>query len=77
MESIRELDPVVLLHDLPAHGLTRGDVAAVVHCYEDGLALEVEFVTGEGATVAVVTLERAEVRLMKKGEILHAREMAA
>lgn len=34
-------------------------------------------VTGSGETVAVVTLARGDVRLMKEGEILHVREMAA
>jgi hypothetical protein len=46
---IRELDTVVLGHDLEAYGLTQGDVGAVVHCYKDGVTFEVEFVTGEGA----------------------------
>ena len=77
METIKELDTVVLLRDWPEHGLAQGDVGAVVHCYGDGQGLEVEFVTGEGETVAVLTLERAEVRLMKRREILHARGLAA
>jgi putative heme iron utilization protein len=38
---------------------------------------EVEFVTGEGDTVAVLTLGRDEVRPMDQREILHARELAA
>jgi putative heme iron utilization protein len=38
---------------------------------------EVEFVTGEGETVAVLTLGRDEVRPMEGREILHARELAA
>jgi hypothetical protein len=33
----------------------------------------VEFVTGGGETVAVVTLADSDVRLMAAGEILHAR----
>ena len=71
--EIRELDTVVLVHDLEAYGLKRGDVGAVVHCYEDGNAFEVEFVTGEGETVAVVTLSEADVRPMRREEILHVR----
>ena len=77
MERIKEHDLVVLLRPSPEHGLAKGDVGAVVHAYDDGRGLEVEFVTGEGATVAVLTLERTDVRLMRKGEILHARELAA
>ena len=59
---IRELDTVVLARDLEAYGLKRGDVGAVVHCYTDGKAFEVEFVTGEGKTIAVVTLAASDIR---------------
>ena len=53
---IRELDTVVLSHDLEAYGLTQGDVGVVVYCYKDGVIFEVEFVTGEGATIVVLIL---------------------
>ncbi len=72
---IEELDTVVLTHDIPASGLTMGDIGAVVHCYEDGAAYEVEFVTAEGNTVAVLTLTQDDVRLMREREILHVREI--
>lgn len=74
---MNELDAVVLKRDLPEHGLAQGDVGTVVHRYGDGEAVEVEFVTGEGKTVAVVTLEVESVRLMQQREILHVREIAA
>ena len=73
---IRELDTVVLVHDLEAYGLTRGDVGAVVHCYKDGMTFEVEFVTGEGATIAVLTLSQQDIRSMQAREILHVRALA-
>ena len=37
---IRESDTVVLAHDIPEHGLKKGDVGAVVHRYGDGAAWE-------------------------------------
>ncbi len=74
---IRELEAIVLTRDIPEHGLRRGDIGAVVHCYKDGVAFEVEFVTGKGDTVAVITLESKDVRLMHPNEILHAREIKA
>ena len=43
----------------------------MVHCYRDGKAFEVEFVTGEGETVAVVTLSIEDIRPMRREEILH------
>jgi len=73
---IRELDTVVLSHDLKEHGLTRGDVGAVVHAYADARAYEVEFVTGEGMTIAVLTLTTSDIRPMQQQEILHVRSYA-
>ncbi len=74
---MHEHDTIVLTRDLPESGLRRGDVGAIVHIYAEADTLEVEFVTGSGETVAVETLERADVRPLGKEEILHARELAA
>ena len=38
---IKELDMVVLKHDIKEHGLTEGDIGAVAHCYGSGNAYEV------------------------------------
>jgi hypothetical protein len=73
---IKELDAVVLTRDVEEHGLKRGDIGAVVHCYADGSAFEVEFVTAEGRTVAVLTLSPEDIRPMSDKEILHVREIA-
>jgi hypothetical protein len=55
------LDTVVLSHDLPAHGLRAGDLGTVVEVYEpDGL--EVEFVAPSGQTLALLTLNKDDVR---------------
>ena len=67
---IKELDTVVLSCDFPDHGLKRGDIGAVVHCYKAGEAFEVEIITGQGETVAVVTFNIKYVRLMQDKEIL-------
>ena len=72
---MKELDLVVLTHDIPEHGLQQGDLGTIVHRYTDGQAWEVEFVTAEGRTVAVLTLTRANVRPMGSQEILHVREV--
>jgi len=71
----RELDTVVLARDLEGYPLKAGDVGAVVYCYADGKTFEVEFVTGEGRTVAVVTLTEADIRPMHYEEILHVRTL--
>lgn len=73
---IKELDTVVLAHDVVEHGLKQGDIGAVVHVYRDNAAYEVEFVTGEGQTVAVLTLLAEAIRPIRKQEILHVRELS-
>ena len=73
---IRELDSVVLTRDIDKHGLKKGDVGAVVHAYTDRGAFEVEFVTAEGKTVAVLTLGSGDIRPMARSEILHVRQLA-
>ena len=74
---IRELDTLALTRDFPQHALRKGDVGAGVHRYTDRVAFEVEFVTAEGKTVAVLTLTEADIRPMVSGEILHARVLAS
>ena len=75
--KLNQLDTVVLTTNFEEHSLTRGDVGAIVHRYEGGLAYEVEFVTADGSTIALLTLKASDVRPMKSGEILHARELAS
>lgn len=75
-KMIKELDIVVLKHDIVEYGLTVGDIGSVVHCYSDDNAYEVEFVTAEGKTIAVLTLTTDDIRLMKDKEILHVREIS-
>ena len=74
---IRELDSVVLTRDLQEYGLAAGDVGAVVHCYANGPAYEVEFVAGSGHTVALVTVSENDIRQIQGHEILHVRALAA
>ena len=66
---------MVLRHDISEYGLRQGDVGAAVHSYEDGGKFEVEFVTAEGRTIALITLDDADIRLMADREILHVREL--
>jgi len=72
----RELESVILERDYDELGLRKGDVGAVVHCYAQGKAYEVEFVTGEGKTVALLTLPEHEIRAIGGSEILQVREFA-
>lgn len=74
--QIHELETVVLTRDVAEYRLRAGDIGAVVHRYSDGTAFEVEFVTADGRTVAVLTLEGGDIRKLQSSEILHARETA-
>ena len=73
----KEHDIVVLVHGLPEHGLEAGDVGTIVDVRGEGAELEVEFVTGDGRTVEVATLEPTDLRKLDAGEILHARRVSA
>ena len=73
---IREFDTVVLTIDLPEHRLRKGDIGTVVLMHGDR-GYEIEFVALDGETLAVASLDRAQVRPIGKGEIAHARQVAA
>ena len=77
MSKIKELDVVALTCDLPEHKLARGDVGTAVLVHGNGAAFEVEFVGYDGHTVALLTLERNQVRPLQMNDIPHARELVA
>ena len=77
MNAIKELDSVALTCDLAEHGLKRGDVGTAVLMHGEGEAFEVEFVDYDGRTVALVTLEKTQVRSLHAGDLPHARELSA
>ncbi len=69
------LDTVVLVRDLPEHGLRTGDLDAVVEVYPpDGL--EVEFVTASGRTTALVTLTLTDVRPISDSDLVAVRSLS-
>lgn len=76
MNTVNELNAVALACDLPTHGLKRGDVGTAVLVHGEGAAFEVEFVGYDGHTVALVTLESAQVRPLLGNDIPHVRSLA-
>ena len=72
---IKELDTIVLTEDLPGHGLVRGDLGTVVLVHPVG-GFKVEFMTIDGETLAVVTMEFRQVRPVARREIAQARAVA-
>ena len=69
---IKELDTIVLTSDLPEFGLRAGDLGTVVLVHQPG-GYEVEFVTLDGETVAVISLTPEQIRPVGHREIAHAR----
>jgi len=63
---IKELDVIILTHDIQEYGLKKGSEGAIVHCYQDGQAFEVEFVDKRGNSLALLTLERTNFQLKAK-----------
>jgi hypothetical protein len=70
------LDIVVLERDLPAHGLRRADLGAVVEVHKAG-AFMVEFVAASGRTQALVTLGPADVRAVADDDLVSVRQVVA
>ena len=66
------LTTVVLSKNLPEYKLKAGDVGAVVECYGES-GEEVEFVTGAGRTLALVTLQNNAVREIGESDVLSVR----
>jgi hypothetical protein len=74
MPMIKELDTIVLTVDIPDFGLHAGDLGTVVLVHKHG-GYEVEFVTLDGETVAVISLAPEQVRPVGHREIAHARSV--
>ncbi len=68
------LDTVALTHDLPASGLRRGDLGAVVEVHA-AEALEVEFVAASGRTQALLTLSFEDVRHVGDQDLIAVRSL--
>jgi hypothetical protein len=77
MESamVNELESVILTTDLPEHGLQKGDIGTVVLVHGSA-GYEVEFMTLDGETLAVVSLTPDQIRRVARREIAHARPVA-
>jgi len=69
------LDTVALTRDIPAAGLRRGDLGAVVQVHGPD-SLEVEFVAASGRTQALLTLADKDVRQLGDQDLIAARSLA-
>lgn len=60
---LKEHAQVVLNKYLPKLGLEPGDIGVVVHVYGLGSAYEVEFLTRDGKTIGLETIDAADLQL--------------
>jgi hypothetical protein len=72
--TFRELDTVVLIRDLPEHGLRHDDVGTIVHVHAHD-AFEVEFMSASGRTHAVLTLTATDVRAAEDRDLVAVRSL--
>lgn len=68
-------EDLTLAEDIPDHGLQAGDLGTVVEVYAGG-GVEVEFVTGSGATQALLTLSERDIRKVEPHDLLTTRRLA-
>lgn len=73
---IEELEQCVLTTDLPEYGLKQGDIGTVVMVHQKGRGYEVEFISLDDETVAIVSLLAGQLRPIGRREIAQARVMA-
>ncbi len=71
---LQETDIAVVTVDLPEYGLKAGDVGTVALVHGRG-GYEVEFMTLDGETVAVTSLEAAHVRPVARRDVAHVRRI--
>ncbi len=68
---------IVLASPLPALGLEPGDVGVIVHVHANGAAYEVEFMSLDGRTIGLQTLEAGQFRAVSASAVPHERVRAA
>jgi hypothetical protein len=74
---IAEHASVVLPENISSSGLQAGDVGVVVHIHGQGAAYEVEFMTLDGGTLSIETLDARQVREAGRCDVPHVRERIA
>ncbi len=65
MDSIRLLDVIALVEDLPEYHLHRGQVGTVVEFLSDGQAFEVEFSDRKGHTFESLGLRLDQIMVLR------------
>lgn len=59
--TYKNLEIVTLNHEISEYGLRKGDTGTIVDVYGGGETYEVEFMTEEGRTIAILTLDFKDI----------------
>ena len=70
--TLKNLDTVVLVKDVPEHGLKAGDLGTVVEVLAPE-AVEVEFLRASGQAQAVITLPVTDLRPTANDDVIAVR----
>ncbi|MDV2990739.1 MAG: hypothetical protein N4J56_000393 [Chroococcidiopsis sp. SAG 2025] len=73
---IQELDRFILTTNILERNLEQGDLGTVVLVHRDRQGYEVEFMTLDGETVAVISLSNEQLRSIGRKEIAHVRVLS-
>lgn len=74
---LQQHDQVVLTNPLPALRLEPGDLGVVVHVHAVDAVWEVEFLSLDGRTIGVETLQASQLRPVSASAVPHERLRAA
>jgi hypothetical protein len=69
----KEHEQVVLTRDLPENGLVAGDIGVVIAVHKGGAGYTLEFMTVQGDTLAIVTVDAVDVCPALEREVPHVR----
>ena len=74
LTMFKEHTQVVIDCGIPKLGLVPGDVGVVVHVHPQGNAYEVEFISFDGNTIGVETIEACDLHTASGNAVPHERE---
>ncbi len=76
----KEHEQVVLTAEVTGdegEALEPGDVGAIIHLHPGGEAFVVEFISLDGETVAIATVQASQARPITSADLTHARTVQA
>lgn len=70
---IKEHQRVISTSNLETNALKAGDVGMAIHIHRGGEAFEAKFLTPQGETAAIATVDASSIRPVTQRDMTHAR----